>query len=107
MKFLNLREYGEWLRAKGSAPLHEYGDEILDMLDAADCEEQACDLEEQTCDLVQEKLPERDTYSASIEAAAAQIADLADVRQALVDFGALADDDTETDIGDLVRALIA
>ena len=97
VRSLTLEEFGEHLRVKGGPDSH-WGGAVLELCD------QVKDYERiETA--VDTHLPASGmTYEKDVEQAGKA---LADVRALLVEAGALAADDTETALPDLVRALLS
>ena len=91
MRFLNAREFLEHLRVHGPDDQRAFAADAIEALDTTEAAESA-------------------VYNADFnlgKAARAATAENEEVRELLVSLGALADDDTETAIPDLLRALLS
>lgn len=97
VQLLNMREFAEWLRTNGDPAHARFADEIIEAQDAlADAGYQAPALADNVQGLDDENRQNE-----------AQAMVLGDVRQVLVEYGALASDDRETPLPDLLRALLS
>lgn len=97
MRLLNLREFAEWLRVNGSPEHQAFADDIL--------------RDQETIEAVHDALKHAghdvpDPVQ-GVEALDDEVRKVDAVRQVLVDCGALAPDDLETNVPDLVRALLS
>jgi len=101
-KYLNLREYGEFLRTKGGGELGPLGDEILEACDAVDEKER---LEEHIDEAL--GVATGETYDAALGRARDQAVTLEAIRETLVETGALAEDDSEADLAALLAMLLS
>jgi hypothetical protein len=101
MQLLTLPEFAEWLRLHGGEHA-KWADEILAAHDTAtDHAELIDDIDDTVSVAVGQP------YSEAIALAAADAATLHDVRAVLVERGALAADDRETELPDLIAALLS
>lgn len=102
MKFLNVREYGEWLVANGDNEQARWGREILNQGDRAD------DAESLEAD-IERVLPVAvgQEYADAVEGAARKAIQYDTVRAVLEQVGALAPGDQATDVPALIRALLS
>lgn len=98
MRLLTLREFGEFLRSRAGID-SEWGDEIIAAADAAD------ELEELQADIERAVPVEPGEIYADAVERAAKLGER--MRAVLVETGALADNDTETDPADLLRLLLS
>ncbi len=99
LRFLNATEFAEHLRVHGNDEEMRWAADILEALD--DHEQHALLREDIERVLV---VPEGTTHADAVEASA-RLGD--QVRDVLVEAGALAADDTETDVPALLRALLS
>lgn len=115
-KVLNSREFLEHLRVHGDGEQAQFAQELLDMVDTVEACESAVYVAGDRRDLGADGRwtdPPRaiEILAGQVdeqEAAAAKAEqDFADVRAVLVQTGALAADDTETPVADLLRALLS
>lgn len=106
MQLLNLREFAEWLRVHGPAEHREFAEEILRNEEYVEAVDDAAE-RVQAIDGRPFILHPAATITALDEKALAARADYDAVRDVLVECGALADDDEETPVADLLRALLA
>ena len=97
VQLLNLREFAEWLKVQGPAEHQAFADDIL--------------RDQETIDAVGDALKhaghEVDDPVQGVEALDREVRQVDAIRQVLVDTGALAPDDQDTAIPDLLRALLA
>lgn len=96
MRLLTLGEFAEWLRTHPDNELQRWADEVRDAAEDRDT------LIAATVD----NLPTEPGRSIEQDITAAGET-IADVRRVLVDAGALAADDTQTPVADLIRALLS
>lgn len=94
VRLLSLEEFGNWLHTHPDDELQRWGAPVLEAAGDRD----------RLLSLIDEHLPEGETASAAVAIAGTTIAD---VRAVLVECGALAADDTTTDVPALIRALLA
>lgn len=106
MQILNLREFAQWLRVNGPAEHWEFADEILANEEYVEAVDDAAERVEAVDGRTFVSHPAA-TIAALDEAALKARADYQAVRDVLVACGALADDDEETPVADLVRALLS
>lgn len=115
-KFFNSREFLEHLRVHGDGKQAQFAQELLDTVDTVEACESAVYVAGDRRDLGADGKwtdPPRaiEILAGQVdeqEAAAAKAEqDFADVRAVLVQTGALAADDTETPVADLLRALLS
>lgn len=106
MQLLNLREFAEWLRVSGAPEHAEFAAEILSNEDYVEAIDAAAERVEAVDGRPHVAHPAT-TIAALDEAALQARRDYEAVRDVLVSVGALADDDTETPVADLVRALLS
>ncbi len=97
LQLLNMREFAEWLRTQGDPAHQRFGDEILEAQGILDGAGYATPSLVANVDGLDDENREND----------AKALVLADVRQVLVQAGALASDDHDTPLPDLVRALLS
>lgn len=99
VRLLSLNEFGQWLRTHTDDDLQQWGLEVIEAAEASD------ELEALR-GTIDDALPRNSapTYKGAVEIAGETITN---VRAVLVDIGALAPEDTETPISDLLRALLA
>lgn len=100
MRLLDLREYAEWLKLHGPPEHQAFADDILSDQDTVDSVRQAVD----TAGYRHVSDPVKAVEMLDEESRGERIAD---VRKVLVDMGALAADDLETNLPDLLRALLS
>lgn len=97
MRLLNLREFAEWLKLHGPPEHQEFADDIL--------------RDQETIEAVHDALKhaghEVIDPVAGVEALDGEVRQVDAIRQVLVETGALAADDQDTPIPDLLRALLA
>jgi hypothetical protein len=97
MQLLNLTEFAEWLRTKGDPAYQHFGDDIL--------------ADQETIEAVHQALHtaghDQHDPVAGVEALDREVRSVDAIRQVLIDTGALAKDDTETALPDLLRALLS
>lgn len=98
LQLLNLQEFAEWLRVSGPPEHRAFADDILADQFTLEAVRDACDSAGQR--------NEPDPVKA-VENLQAELGAYDDMRRVLVDTGALADDDTETPLPDLLRALLS
>lgn len=102
MQLLSLREYGQWLQVHGEGDQKQWGDEIIMALDDQEDSDQAfADIERVV------PVGADQPYADAVEAVAAKAVKYDVVRATLINMGALAEGDTETDIPALLTALFA
>lgn len=97
MQLLNMREFAEWLRDKGDPAHARFADEIIDAQDAL----RVAGYHSPT---LADNVDGLDMENRENEK---QALVLADMRKVLVEAGALAADDKETALPDLLRALLS
>lgn len=102
MQILNLREFGEWLRTHGPDEHRQFATEILDQAETIEAYDDAVNHAAERHGLGEWADP-----VAAVEALDGKAKDYEAIRSALVDIGALGEDDDETPVADLVRALLA
>lgn len=97
MRLLNLREFAEWLKVHGPAEHQAFADDIL--------------RDQETIEAVHDALKhaghEVSDPVQGVEALDDEVRQVDAIRQVLVDTGALAADDQDTKLPDLLRALLA
>lgn len=98
VQLLNLREFAEWLRTKGDPEHQGFADDILADQETLDAVRDACNTAGYR--------DEPDVVRA-VELLDDEVRKVDAVRQVLIDTGALAKDDTETDVPSLLRALLS
>ena len=99
LRFLNAREFAEWLRVHGDSEQARFADEILEALeDQADFDGLKTDIEKAL------PVAEGQAYSDAVERSA-RLGD--QVRDVLEECGALAKGDEATDIPALLRVLLS
>lgn len=102
VRFLNLREYAEWLVVHGDDEQRDYAKEMLDALDNADAAEGVYDDIERVLPVA-----EGQPYAEAVAAAARKAAQFDAVRAVLEQAGALSPRDAGTDVPALIRALLS
>lgn len=101
MRLFSLEEFGQWLRTHTDDELQRWGVEVLDAADAV------ADLDALSED-IDERLGDKNDPTEPLANIVERVADERDeVRKVLIDCGALAPDDTTTNVPDLVRALLS
>lgn len=98
LQLLNLQEFAEWLRVNGSPEHQHFAADILADQFTLEAVRDACDSAGQK--------NEPDPVKA-VENLHGELTAYDDMRKVLVDTGALADDDYETPLPDLLRALLS
>jgi hypothetical protein len=98
LQLLNLQEFAEWLRVNGPPEHRGFADDILADQFTLEAVRDACDSAGQR--------NEPDPVKA-VENLQAELGAYDDMRRVLVETGALADDDHETPLPDLLRALLS
>lgn len=97
MQLLDLREFAEWLRTKGDPDHARFADDIL--------------ADQETIEAVHDALKHagHDVHDPvmGVEALDKEVRQVDAIKQVLVDTGALAKDDEETDLVALLRALLS
>lgn len=99
VRLLSLNEFGQWLRTHSDDELQQWG---LEVLEAAEAKDELEALEGEVATNLPG--PEGTSYQGAVRIAGETITN---VRAVLVDIGALAPEDTDTPISDLLRALLA
>lgn len=98
LQLLNLQEFAEWLRVNGPPEHQHFADDILADQFTLEAVRDACD--------VAGFRDEPDPVKA-VEKATEELRAFDAMRRVLVDTGALADDDRDTSLPDLLRALLS
>ena len=102
LRLLNAREFAEWLRVHGDDEQARFAVEILAALDEqGEMDDLISDIERVV------PVAEGQEYAEAVEGVAGKAVRYDAVRAVLVNCGALAADDTETNVPDLIRALLA
>lgn len=99
VRLLSVQEFVDDLRTKGDEEQARWADELAGLIDTADEHEQLIADIERTV-----RVEPDQEYAAAIEQAAGEAKA---IRQVLEETGALAADDTETDVPALLRALLS
>lgn len=95
MRLLSLQEFADWLRVHPDPDLQQWARAV----------QTAADERDSICEAIDTSLPDvAGDYEGDVEAAGKF---MTDVRGVLVECGALAADDTATDVPGLLRALLA
>ena len=98
LQLLNLQEFAEWLRVNGPPEHRGFADDILADQFTLEAVRDACDSAGQK---------NEDDPVKAVENLHAELGAYDGMRKVLVDTGALADDDYETPLPDLLRALLS
>ena len=97
VQLLNLTEFAEWLRTKGDPEHARFGDDIL--------------ADQETLEAVHQALHtaghDQADPVAGVESLDEEVRQVDAIKQVLIDTGALAKDDTKTDMVALLRALLS
>lgn len=101
-RILNSREFLDWLRVNGTTEQADFAGEILRDLETLDAADDAARHVEGLPDE-----PHALDPVATIEKLDKRAVDYEAVRGVLIDCGALGEDDTETPVADLIRALLS
>jgi hypothetical protein len=97
LRLLNMREFAEWLRDKGDPAHARFADEILEAQDALRVAGYGSPVLAKNIDALDDENREHERQALALQ----------DVRKVLVEYGALASDDRDTPLPDLVRALLS
>jgi hypothetical protein len=100
LRLLSLEEFGQWLRSHSDDELQRWGIEVLDAADAV------ADLDAMQDEIVK-RMGGDDTTEPYLNIVERVANERDDVRKVLIECGALAPDDTDTNVPDLLRALLA
>lgn len=102
LRLFSLEEFGQWLRGHSDDELQRWGVEVLDAADAV------ADLDALR-ETIDEQIPAgvNEPYTEMVERGGAAVTENDEVRKVLTECGALAPDDTTTDVPALLRALLS